>query len=236
MKNKDKKQKTKSPKSSIAWIPVVSILVAAILASVLIMQYNFYRNSHIVTFTDKDDRVIEKVRVGYGKNAVAPNPPEVENNMFESWDGTLLNVKEDSTAKPVYRNLSDEKNIFYLDSCYVNSGKTFSFDIKLGGEVDINSVTLGIAYDSEVLDYISCTSEDGLFKEDDVSNGDGYLRIPLKFSDSHAGKVATLTFKAHSAEPKVTTIPVDTFKPDTGTTIVSDMIECTSIEGKVYIY
>ena len=62
----------------------------------------FKLKTFTVTFLGFEDADLGSQTVDWGKDAVAPEAPEVEGYTFTGWDKTFTNVKEDLTVKALY--------------------------------------------------------------------------------------------------------------------------------------
>ncbi len=65
-------------------------------------QYDAATKKYTVTFKDKDGKEIAKVEVEEGKDATAPNAPEVEGFKFKGWDKEFTNVTTDLVVTAQY--------------------------------------------------------------------------------------------------------------------------------------
>lgn len=77
-----------------------------------------YKEVFIVTFLNKDDKVIKTISVLKGETITPPNPPSVYGYNFVGWDQDFTDVASDLIVKPLYeiktyevKFISDEKEI-----------------------------------------------------------------------------------------------------------------------------
>lgn len=211
-KSKSKKQKKKCP----FWLQILIIVgLGAIVSGAVFFIIFSIKNTnnknetsdtntekHTVTFAEQDGTVIETKTVSEGKGVF---PPECKTGMvFRGWSGAFNNVTADTEVHPQFMEISDD-NLFYFNSVYVQEGKEFTVDVKLGGKVKLSSATLSISYDPEVMEFVKSEDERvcNIAKKED-----GELTLSLQ-SDSaitEATQLSALTFKAKEKDVYATQI------------------------------
>ncbi len=142
------------------WLQIVCILLVGIIASCIafgIAQKSMEDQKaaeaikHTVTFAYLDGTVIETKEVTHGKGVF---PPKLtDEGVFRGWSNGFNAVVADVEAHPIYHSIK-ENNLFYFDSVYVQEGKEFSLDVRVGGYVSVSSGELILEYDPDVLDFI----------------------------------------------------------------------------------
>lgn len=124
--------------------------------------------------------------------------------VFRGWSGAFNNVTADIEVHPQFMDITDE-NLFYFNSVYVQEGKEFSVDVKLGGEVNLSSATLSISYDSEVMDFIK-SEDEGVCKVTKEKDGELKLSIQNDVPVTEPTQLSQLTFKAKEKDVYATQI------------------------------
>ncbi|TNF07387.1 MAG: hypothetical protein EP317_04845, partial [Bacillota bacterium] len=68
----------------------------------------FSINVYTVYIYDIDGDILDTQTISHGGNISLPNPPEVLNHIFVSWDGNSQNITEDTHIYAIYENLYPE--------------------------------------------------------------------------------------------------------------------------------
>lgn len=196
-KKKSKKKKKKIP----FWAQILVIIcIGAIISAVVFFFVSNIKKEevkqeserHTVTFAEQDGTVIETKKVSDGRGVF---PPECNSDMvFRGWSGAVNEVTADTEVHPQFMEITDD-NLFYFNSVYVQEGKEFTVDVKLGGMVNISSATLLVSYDSEVMEFIK-SKDESICKVS--KNKDGELTLSLQSNSkiAESTQISQLTFMA----------------------------------------
>lgn len=157
---------------------------------------------HTVTFAEQDGTVIETKAVSDGKGVF---PPECKTDMvFRGWSGAFNNVTADTEVHPQFMEITDE-NLFYFNSVYVQEGKEFTVDVKLGGKVNLSSATLSISYDPEVMEFVK-SEDESVCKVAKKEDGELTLSLQVDSVITKPAQLSQLTFKAKEKDVYATQI------------------------------
>ena len=195
------KEKTRFP----LWVQVVSILLVGVLASGAVWMIARDRKieRHMVTFAYDDGTVIEKKEVRDGQG-VFPPKLDLENTVFRGWNCAINNVTQDIEAHPSLYSIVED-NLFYIESAYVQEGKTVSLPVMLGGWVNVSSGELTVKYDPEVLTFKKAKGSELCAVKESSS---GVLTITFSSDDAitQATQLASLVFYAKKKDVYTTEI------------------------------
>ena len=168
------KSQTCSILQEVPWIGVVSILLAGILVSTMIIFADPNRNNETIstsdlpiytlTFVDERGDLLEQQEVHAGGFAVPPKMESYNDGIaFCGWSQKLYDINRSTEMYPVYQNLHQEQNVFYIDSQVAQLGDELEANLFLSGIVRLSSINLILEYDSEVLLDFVCDVEESPF-------------------------------------------------------------------------
>lgn len=172
----------------VPWIGVISIILAGVLISAMIIFVEPDWNNEtisasdlpIYTLTFVDDRgdLLEQQEVHAGGFAV---PPKIESHndgiAFCGWSQTLYDINRSTEISPVYQDLRQEQNVFYIDSQCAKLGEDVEGSLFLNGSVCLSAIELTLEYDSEVLLDFICDTAEGPFVIVNEEPGTVVLRL-----------------------------------------------------------
>lgn len=224
---------TEKKKQTLFILLIVGILLIGIITSGIIWWTSAEANKHIVKFYDENNRLITEYKVKDGNPVFFDKSLQVqENKVFKGWDKNLSSITEDTEVHPVYQSITKDPNVFYIDTYYVKGGDDLWIDLKIGGEIDVTTAKIGIAYDSDVLTYLGSSSSEYLFSP--IETKDEYLIFHFDFTNKNIqnGSIIRLHFECEDVEFLTTDLPIDLLnvQSEYGTT------NSTSVKGNVYIY
>ncbi len=79
-----------------------------------IIKAVYEKYKYTVTFYDHQNNIIEEQIVEYGEDAIAPEPPKVEDKIFVKWSKDFSNVTDDLSVKAYYER--EYFNVQFLNS------------------------------------------------------------------------------------------------------------------------
>lgn len=226
----------------VPWRSVVCILLCGVLISGGIAAFRHYTKpeapSHTVTFQGSQGTVLAQRQVTDGGFAL---PPRLKNGSdsiaFRCWSQPLYNIRGDATVTPVYQDLRQTGNAFYMDAQYAQPGETVTMELKLGGTVCLSSIELTLSFDAEVLLDFRCETKDSPFEIVSQDESSVTLRLDSAKNLTEAITAATIQFTVSPRRGDVerTTITVGMRDPimlvsgsDTGT-------GSNAVHGDIYI-
>ena len=220
-----------------ALLPAIIILILGFTVSAIIYFTSHTEPTYTVTFCDEKNEVISTVKAKEGEPAKAPEMEPKANAVFKGWNVDLSNVTEDMEARPVYNDLSKDVNAIYIDTYYEESGEEFWVEVKMAGEINLASVDLGIAFDSDTLKFLGY---DGLShtKETNVEEKKDYLVFPMEFEEvpKQGDSILKLKFQCKNKHLVYTDLPIDISNAKTLLDGVLQPADVTSVKGNIYIY
>ena len=221
----------------IALLPAIMILIIGFTVSAIIYFTSHTEPTYTVTFCDENNEVIATVKAKEGEPAKAPKFAPKTNAAFKGWNVNLSNVKEDFETRPIYTDLSKDVNAIYMDTYYEEAGEEFWVEVKMAGEINLASVDLGIAFDSDTLKFLEY---DGMSNSDDakVEEQKDYLIFPLEFEEvpKQGDTILKLKFQCKNKHLVYTDLPIDISDAKTLLNGVLQPADSTSVKGNIYIY
>ena len=211
--NKNKKQ-SESPERRIPlWLQIVIILLcgATLSAATFFIikgikapeKQSESNEDYTVKFAYQDGTVIGEKTVQSGKGVFPPIPEGVD--VFRGWSGAVNNVESDIEVHPLFYEITDDGNLFYFNSVYVQEGEQFTLDLYLSGKVNISSAELTILYDTEVMEYVGTESTD-ICNETEHNSGEIKLMLNSNSPLKAKTELAQITFKAKKKDVYATEI------------------------------
>ncbi len=156
--------------NQVPWKCVIGIVLAGVIISLSIILFSIFDNDHTsdstsntpvytVTFLNHNGEILEEQQVHAGSFV---QPPQVASTndaiVFRGWSQKLYNINRSTEMTPVFQDLRQERNAFYMDSQCVQLGAEVESNLWLGGTVCLSSVQLVLKYDSEVLLEMECNT------------------------------------------------------------------------------
>lgn len=190
-----------------------------------------------VTFLQEDGTVLEVKEVAYGESVMPPLlTSEKEGKVFRGWTTNFSRIVADMEAVPIFHDLSGEKNVLFMDTCYEESGKDISIELKLGGRVKLSGMKITLTYDPKVLAYLE--SEVLLDNTKVTKSDDGILEIVIDEKENLTEPISLLRMKYHVEDVDfiLTYLELSMKEPrkiEGGTAIGTDS---TAVNGKIFIY
>ena len=194
--------------SQIPWGGVAVILAAGILISAGIIWSRRPAASetqapdgpvHTVTFLDQQGEILQESDVNHGSYAVPPELEAVESGIvFRSWSNLLYGIDRDMETRPVYQDLRESSNVFYLGGAYGQLGEQMEMELQLGGKVNLSSIELTLRYDPDVLKKFSCDTLDGPFEV--RKKGRGYVVLELAADENLTESVTAAQLRFNIAK------------------------------------
>lgn len=196
------KQSTKEKRPIRFWLQIGLILLCGVAASVVAWtitnkqiaeEREAAKPRYTVTFAEQNGNVIDTRQV---KEGAGTFPPTYETDaIFRGWSAGFNQVQSDIEVHPMLYAITNEENLFYFDSVYVQEGEQFHLDLRLGGNVCISNAELSLEYDDEVMEFVeaSDTAISTITKTED-----GKLLVKLDSSEQLKDPLllSTLTFTA----------------------------------------
>lgn len=183
----------------VPWKAVIAILLSGILISGGILIYRQLTKPELpkytVEFTGSQGAVLSQQQVTAGSCAI---PPKLQQDndaiVFRGWSKHLYNIQKDMTVTPVYKDLRQATNAFYMDSAYALPGEEMEMTLWLGGNVRLSGIELTLSYDKDVLQNFRCEAEGSPFRI--VATGEDSVTLRLDAGDNltEATAVATVRF------------------------------------------
>lgn len=173
----------------IPWKGVIVILSAGILISGGMILHAHTKQDqasvatpdmpiYTVTFLDDRGEILEQQQVPEGGFAVPPAKESPNNGMvFRGWSQKLYDINRSTEVTPVYQDLRNEKNAFYIDSQCAQLGEEVTTDLWLCGNVCLSSIQLSLEYDPNVLLDLKCDTAGSPFTVVSTEPGAVILRL-----------------------------------------------------------
>lgn len=236
---------------TIPWLAVFFILLAGILASIGIYcfckesrngekvsaQSQMQSQTHRVTFFREDGSILEEKTVAHGESVMPPVLTSGKDAVvFRGWTINLSSITRDTEARPLFQDLTNEKNVFYMDTRYEESGQDIMVELKLGGRVNLSGIKLTLTYDPEVLKLLE--SESALDGVEVSKTEDGILEIIIDSEENLTEPTQVLCMKYHVEDVDFILAYLDVSmkeprRMDGGAMVGTDS---TAVNGKIYIY
>ena len=224
---------TEKKKQTLFILLIVGILLVGIITSGIIWWRSAEVNKHVVKFYDDNDFLIAEYKVRNGKSVFFDKSlPTLENRVFKGWDKNLSVINEDTEVYPIYQNIPQDPNVFYIDTYYINGGDDVWIDLKIGGIIDVTTAKIGLAYDSDVLTFIEGDSSEYLFSPIEIK--DEYLVFHFDFTNKNIqnGSIIRLHFECKDVEFLTTDLPIDLLNLQSK----DGLADGTTVKGNIYIY
>ena len=221
------------------WIQITSILLIGVIVSVSVFHIINYvgekkrieaLGTHTVTFAYLNGKVIETKEVAHGKGVFPPTLKD--KGVFRGWSAGFNNVTTDVEVHPIYHNIA-ENNLFYFDSVYVEEGKKFLIDVRVGGIVSVSSGELTIEYDPNVLKFIKTSDNDASVN---VAHTKGKITISIDYADPLKTEaiLSKLQFKAKKKDVYSTELVVNALNMKVVSNGEEIPADCATINNKIY--
>ena len=223
---------TEKKKQVLFIIAIFAILLIGAIISGIIWWNSVESNKHTVKFFDHKNALIAEYKVEDGESILFDQElPELENSVFKGWDKNLSSITEDTEVYPIYQSITKDSNAFYIDTYYINGGDDVWIDLKIGGNVDMKSAKIGIAYDSDIFTYIEHSSSEYISS---VEANDEYLLLSFDFAEKNIqnGSILKLHFECADVDFLVTDLPIDLLNLQSQDGLTGG----TSVKGNIYIY
>lgn len=212
-------KKKKQPKAQLRkiplWLQITIILLCGVVLSIAVLfivkgiktteKQNSSDESYTVTFAYQDGTVIDEKSVVSGKGVFPPMPDS--DNVFRGWSGAINSVESDIEVHPMFYEITDDENLFYFNSVYVQEGEEFTIDLELSGQVNLSSTELTVSYDTEVMEYVKSDCTD-ICKETEHKSGEIKLSVDSSSPLTANSSLAQITFKAKKKDVYATEIEV----------------------------
>ena len=218
-------------------LPAIVILLVGFVVAAVIYFLPGEKTTYDVVFCNENNEVLATVKANEGEPVKAPDIQPKQNAVFKGWSVDLSNVTQDMEARPLYTDLSKDVNAIYMDTYYGEVGKELWVEVKMAGEINLASVDLGIAFDSDTLKLIEYDGMSNVDKEN-VKEQKDYLTFPMGFEDTPkpGDVVLKLKFQCKGKHLVHTDLPIDIKNAKTLLNGVLQPAECTSVKGNIYIY
>lgn len=243
------KQQKKEMLRQVPWIGVGAILLAGVLISVGIVcfrQNTTAENAtgseteavHTLVFLDEEGAVLDEQQVSDGGYAMPPELESVNDSIaFRCWNQSLYRISRSTELTPVYQDLRESENAFYMDAHYVELGRNVELELWLGGEVCLSSIELTLTYDPEVLLDFQCDVEGSPFRVVSSEEGSVTLRLDADENLAEALTVATLRGTVSKARTDLikTQIHVDMSGPKLLLNGTEKGTDSNAVHGDIYV-
>ncbi len=234
---------------AIPWLVVGIILVIGVVSSVGIYHVRMNQKEstdqrpigregvyHEVTFLKEDGSVLEEKTVADCDSVMPPMWESTENKVFRGWSMNLSGVTYDFEAQPMVHDISELSNVFHIDTRYEEGGQKVWIELKLGGQVNLSSVKLVLAYDPKVLKFLKSETEHEFIKISKAKNGNLEIIVDSQDNLMGATEIAKLQFRIADVDFILAHLNIAMFEPrmmDGASEVAS---ESTAVDGKIYIY
>lgn len=190
-----------------------NILIIIILAFLVMVSIIIFRGldeekpvgndeTYVVQFYDHNDNVIKKEEVKKGNNAISPTYKyESKSKVFVGWDKSFNDITEDLDIKPVFEDISNEKNVIYSSYACSNGDSYIQVSFQITGDVNFCCLELEIEFDDKYLEFVEATEVDG---DGLVNSYDGKIYFVFACAENINGSVdlMTLEFKVLKSNTK----------------------------------
>lgn len=182
----------------VPWKSVIAILLTGVLISGGILVYRQMTKPELpkytVVFKGSQGAVLAQQQVTAGGSAI---PPKLQQDndaiVFRGWSKHLYNIQKDTEVTPVYEDLRQAANAFYMDAAYALPGDEMEMTLWLGGSVRLSGIELTLSYDKDVLQNFRCDVEGSLFQI--VATGEDSVTLRLDATDNLTETTAAATVR-----------------------------------------
>ena len=182
----------------VPWKSVIAILLTGVLISGGILVYRQMTKPELpkytVVFKGSQGAVLAQQQVTAGGSAI---PPKLQQDndaiVFRGWSKHLYNIQKDTEVTPVYEDLRQAANAFYMDAAYALPGDEMEMTLWLGGSVRLSGIELTLSYDKDVLQNFRCDVEGSPFQI--VATGEDSVTLRLNATDSLTETTAAATVR-----------------------------------------
>ena len=182
----------------VPWKSVIAILLTGVLISGGILVYRQMTKPELpkytVVFKGSQGAVLAQQQVNAGGSAI---PPKLQQDndaiVFRGWSKHLYNIQKDTEVTPVYEDLRQAANAFYMDAAYALPGDEMEMTLWLGGSVRLSGIELTLSYDKDVLQNFRCDVEGSPFQI--VATGEDSVTLRLDATDNLTETTAAATVR-----------------------------------------
>lgn len=182
----------------VPWKSVIAILLTGVLISGGILVYRQMTKPELpkytVVFKGSQGAVLAQQQVTAGGSAI---PPKLQQDndaiVFRGWSKHLYNIQKDTEVTPVYEDLRQAANAFYMDAAYALPGDEMEMTLWLGGSVRLSGIELTLSYDKDVLQNFRCDVEGSPFQI--VATGEDSVTLRLDATDNLTETTAAATVR-----------------------------------------
>ncbi len=236
------KQQLKDILRQVPWIGVGCILLTGVLISAGIVLYRHFTTppapQYTVVFTGSQGTLLNQQQVTAGSYALPPKlKHENDSIAFRCWSQHLYNIQNDTEVTPVYQDLRQTPNAFYMDAQYARLGEEVSMPLLLGGVVRLSGLELTLSYDSDVLLDFRCDVEGSPFHIVSSEVGKVVLRLDADENLTQTITAATLHFRIARNRDDVarTAVTVEMKDPLMVVSGLETGTGSTAVHGDIYI-
>lgn len=226
----------------VPWKSMIAIVLAGILISGGILIYRQMTKPELpkytVVFKGSQGTVLAQQQVTAGGSAM---PPKLQNEndgiVFRGWSKHLYNIQKDFEVTPIYEDLRQSTNAFYMDAVYALPGDEMAVTLWLGGNVQLSGIELTLSYDKDVLQNFRCDVEGSPFQIISTGEDSVILRLDAGENLTGATAVASLHFTVSKDRADVarTTILVGMADPVLTVSGIQVGTGSNAVHGDIYI-
>jgi hypothetical protein len=189
-----------------------------------------------IRFIGEDGEIMLEKAVPMGAFAIPPSDVRLSGNqVMQGWHGSMLNVMSDSDCRISVKDISEETNVFYIDTRYVPCGASFETDVRIGGgKVSLSGIELALPYDDRALRYETSKSEIGVVEKKE--DGELGFRLGADKTISEGMILFSVKFAAVGSPFSFVELKPSVSKATTRLADGTETSEYQVIPAKIYLY
>ena len=217
----------------------IAILLAGVLISggIVLSRQEPAGPVYTLDFLDENGDLLEQVEVPHGGCAIPPELEHVNDSVsFRCWHQRLYNITASTELRPVYQDLRQYQNVFYMDTRYAKLGERVEAELWLGGKIRLSAVELTLLYDPEVLLDFQCDTEGSPFRVTASEPGSVTLCLDSDMNLTEAMTAATIRFvvSKDGDDLEMTKILMEMHNPAMITEGGVSSTDGTTVQGEIY--
>jgi len=216
-------------------VSAIAASLAMILSALMNAKTNPAISNVLVRFLGETGEVLLEKEVPQGAFAIPPSDIPLSNNqVMQGWYGSMLNVSSDSDCRISLKDVTNETNVFYINTQYIPCEGSFEMEVRVGGQVDLSIIELILPYDERTLQYESSKTDIGTVVTKEA--GELYFQLDSDRSIEESTVLFSAEFKVDGSPFTFLELKPNITKAITRLENGAETTEYQIIPAKIYLY